>query len=127
MIFTPGTNATITSTTLENQFFTLCSLIQNIERDSAKNDKAVNLLTYTIDTDTDVAAGSASIYCTIIRNSLTGILDFTYPNPYTGVIYSEGTGGDSKSSGIITESLVERTYLIIAAEREKKTQRPELH
>ncbi|MGL4498571.1 MAG: hypothetical protein ACRC78_12530 [Planktothrix sp.] len=123
MIFAPGTG-TINATTLENQFFTLCSLIQNIERDAAKNDKGVNLLTYSIDGDTAIMSGSASVYCTIIRNITTGILEYIYPNPYTGVTYTEGTGGDSKSSGIITESLVERAYLMIAAEREKKRNDP---
>lgn len=124
MQFNPGTGGTITASTLENQFFTLCSLIQNVERDAAKNDKGVNLLTYTIDTDTDIASGSASIYCTITRNSTTGILEFSYPNPYTGITYSEGTGGDSKASGVITEALAERAFLMIAAEREKKRNDP---
>jgi hypothetical protein len=122
MIFAPGTG-TITATTLENQFFTLCSLLQSIERDAVKNDKAVNTLSYTIDTDTDIASGSISIFCTITRNS-AGILEFTYPNPYTGITYTEGTGGDSKASGLITEALVERAYLIITAEREKKRNDP---
>lgn len=124
MEFNPGTGGTISAITLENQFFTLCSLIQGIERDAAKNDKGVNLLTYTIDTDTDIASGSASIYCTITRNSTTGILEFVYPNPYTGITYAEGSGGDSKASGLITEALVERAYLIITAEREKKRNDP---
>ncbi|HAT75622.1 MAG TPA: hypothetical protein DCS19_01980 [Flavobacterium sp.] len=124
MIFAPGAGGTITSTTLENQFYTLCSLIQDIERDAAKNDKGVNTLSYTIDTDTAIASGSVSIYCIITRSSTTGILEFTYPNPYTGVAYTEGTGGDSKSSEVITESLAERAYLIITAEREKKRNDP---
>ncbi|MFM6192648.1 MAG: hypothetical protein ACKPEN_13550 [Planktothrix sp.] len=124
MQFTPGSGATITATTLENQFYTLCSMIQGIERDAAKNDKGVNLLSYTIDTDTDIASGSASVYCTITRNSTTGILEFSYPNPYTGITYSEGSGGDSKANGSILEAFVERAYLIIAAEREKKRNDP---
>lgn len=124
MLFTPGTGATITAVTLENQFYTLMSMIQGVERDASKNDKGVNILSYTIDTDTDIATGSASIYCTITRNSTSGILEFTYPNPYSGVAYTEGSGGDSKANGGIIEALVERIFLIIAAEREKKRNDP---
>lgn len=123
MQFAPGTG-TIQATTLENQFYTLCSLIQSIERDAAKNDKGVNMLSYTIDTDTDIATGSASLFCTVTRNTTTGALEFAYPNPYTGVTYTEGTGGDSKAGGTIIEALAERAYLIIAAEREKKRNDP---
>lgn len=119
--FTPGTGATVTATTLENQLFTLISLIQSIEFDPAKNDKTVNAISGTTDTDTNLLNGSAQIYAQMLRDSSTGEINISYPNPYTGVIYTEGTGGDSKNtSGLITEALVERALLLIAAEREKK-------
>lgn len=120
MDFTPGTGATIQANTLENQFFTLCSLIQSIELDGQKNEKGVNIVSYTIDTDTNILTGSAAIHCMINRNADTGVLSFNYPSSFTGITYSEGTGGESKASGTITEALVERALLIINAERQKK-------
>lgn len=120
MLFTPGTGATITATTLENQFFTLISLIQSIEFDPAKNDKAVNTISGTTDTDTNLLNGSAQIYAQVLRDATTGELNISYPVPYTGVTYTEGTGGDSKNTLGITSALVERALLLIAAERERK-------
>lgn len=119
MQFAPGTG-TIQATTLENQFYTLISLIQSIELDPAKNDKTVNAVSGTVDTDTNLFTGTAQIYAQIIRNSSNGKVEISYPNPYIDVIYTEGSGGDSKANGLITEALVERALLLMAAEREKK-------
>lgn len=76
MLFTPGTGATITAVTLENQFYTLMSMIQGVERDASKNDKGVNILSYTI-VNNNVQIPKNFGICILIAIALFGVCPFS--------------------------------------------------
>ena len=101
MDFTPGTDALIEATTLENQFYSLASLIQDLERNATINPEGnINIVTATYDSDTGIFSGSADIFA-IATPLADGSHNITYPNPYTNYSsWTEGTGGQGMASNI---------------------------
>ncbi|MDJ0553507.1 MAG: hypothetical protein QNJ68_03525 [Microcoleaceae cyanobacterium MO_207.B10] len=117
MDFTPGTEATIQATTLENQCYSIARSIQNFERSATYNPgNEINLITSSSDDDTQVFSGNCTLYCNHrLSSGATSI--FEYLDPYTSLpIWSEGTGGDGVSDNWV-EALAERFLMLANLER----------
>lgn len=117
MDFTPGEAATITATTLENQFFSIALTVQEIERNATINPEgAINIITATLDTDTGIFSGSADLLA-IAEPLANGTHSMTYPNPYTAyTAWTEGTGGQGTAANI-NHAIAQRGIWLAAYER----------
>lgn len=118
MDFTPGTDARITATTLENQFFSIALTIQEIERNISFNpDDDINIITASLDTDTGIFSGSCDVYV-IATSQSDGTHIITYPNPYTAyTLWTEGTGGQGLALNI-NHAIAQRGIWLARYERD---------
>lgn len=115
MLFNAGTGGTVTAATLENQWFSLLNLIQQTEQSSLTNpEQRANVLSSSLDQDTYILSGTASVYCNIARTA--GGDAITYPDPYVGATFTEGTGGNGAASHLVA-AFVERSRMLMQAER----------
>ncbi len=117
MDFSPGTDALIQATTLENQFYSLAITIQAIERNSSHNpNDDINIITATYDSDTAIFSGSIDTYANVTWLA-DGTHSITYPDPYTNYTsWSEGTGGQGNATNI-NHALAQRALWLIEFER----------
>ncbi len=119
MDFVPGTDALITATTLENQFFSIALTIQEIERNVSFNPTDdINIITATLDTDTGIFSGSVDLFA-IATPLADGSHSITYPNPYTAyTLWSEGTGGQGTALNI-NHAIAQRGIWLARYERDE--------
>lgn len=118
MDFTPGTNALILATTLENQFYSICMTVQEIERNISFNPTDdINILTASLDSDTGIFSGSADLFA-IATPQTDGSHSLTYPNPYNlYTAWSEGTGGQGTALNI-NHAIAQRGIWLARYERD---------
>ncbi len=118
MDFTPGTDATIQATTLENQCYSIARSIQNFERSATYNPgDEVNMITSSSDDDTQIFSGNCEIYINYTLET-AGKATYTIPNPYTNLpTWNEGTGGQGTATSWV-EALVERFLALTFHERD---------
>lgn len=101
---TPGTGATITSTTIESFFCGAIWLLQNLESDVARNPSGINNVTSTISDDSRSISGSAN-FLTTVESDTNGKALFTTTDYLTtpanaSAHWIPGTGGTIKSATI---------------------------
>ncbi|MEM1167848.1 MAG: hypothetical protein AAGJ08_01830 [Cyanobacteria bacterium P01_H01_bin.35] len=118
MDFSPGTDATIQATTLENQCYSIIKSIQSFERSATYNPgNEVNMITSSSDDDTQVFSGNCEIYINHVLG-IGGKSTYTIPTPYTNLpTWTEGTGGQGTATSWI-EGLVERFLTLAFYERD---------
>ncbi len=118
MDFTPGTDATIQATTLENQCYSILRSIQSFEQSATYNPgNEINMITSSSNDDTQIFSGNCNIYTSYdLQAGGQGI--YTIPNPYTSLpVWSEGTGGQGTATSWV-EGLVERFLALALHERD---------
>ncbi|GEM_PF-2539280 len=118
MEFTPGTDALISATTLENQFYSIVITVQEVERNTNFNPQDdINIITASYDSDTGIFSGSADLFA-IATPLPDGFHNLTYPNPYTAyTLWSEGTSGQGTALNI-NHAIAQRGMWLAKSERD---------
>lgn len=112
MLFAPGTEGTVSSTTLEDRTVQLLFRCQTVDLN--------NYITATLDTDTGFLKGTIEIPGKFATDT-NGFPEMRFSNifPYTGFNTGLASGGASKASNI-SEAVAEALQLLAIAERTVK-------
>jgi hypothetical protein len=114
MQFNPGTNGSVSATTLENQFYTIAALIQFVEQDDTKNPNEANAIESSLDLDEYSFSGTINIFA--VHSLDSGVSQLSYPDPYLNSGWIEGTSGDGNAANL-NQAIAERALILAAAER----------